>query len=296
MNAMLQDKKLIYIAGCGRSGSTIMGFCLGNATDVLDLGEVLDYARLGGRPNGFGPESENFRYWMAVRERVERDPCWVGLDSFRALQARFDTHRAFPFLVIVPFLLVPFGLRRYRLALKALYLSILNSTNHLYYVDSSKYPSRLLHLSKLFESQVGVLHMVRDPAGLYVASSDGEQGDPKSFVETIIYFVAVNLATMLVTKLFHCGKSLRVSYDKFALNPSSTLKEIRDRFGIDVGPADTKIKNGVPLIRGYILNGNRMRLENSVKFRSGQARCWPRSLDSNFLVIMLRRLFTTPLA
>jgi hypothetical protein len=41
-------KKLIYIMGCGRSGSTILGFILNNGNSCLDLGEVIDFLKRKG--------------------------------------------------------------------------------------------------------------------------------------------------------------------------------------------------------------------------------------------------------
>lgn len=60
------SKRIIYIVGCGRSGSTLMGFALGNIAGALDLGEVMDFLRFRGHPNGFDSDSDNYQFWDGV--------------------------------------------------------------------------------------------------------------------------------------------------------------------------------------------------------------------------------------
>jgi len=38
-------KKLIYVMGCGRSGTTILGVALGKGNKCLDLGEVVNFLK-----------------------------------------------------------------------------------------------------------------------------------------------------------------------------------------------------------------------------------------------------------
>ena len=65
--------KIIYIMGCGRSGTTILGYILGNGEKACDLGELIDFIKREGQPNGFGLETENGQFWHTIRQRMKGD-------------------------------------------------------------------------------------------------------------------------------------------------------------------------------------------------------------------------------
>ena len=58
--------KVVYIMGCGRSGTTLLGVILGNSRGALNVGELVDYPKFSGIPSGFDAESDNFKFWEKV--------------------------------------------------------------------------------------------------------------------------------------------------------------------------------------------------------------------------------------
>ena len=266
---MQLDSKLIYVVGCGRSGSTILGFCLGNAEDTLDLGEVLDFAKFEGKPNGFDSNTENYQFWNKIIQTLLSNPEWVGFDEFFRLQKIFDTHY-FLFLSILPsFILNYLGLQKYRRQLEILYTTIFLSYPAKFFVDSSKYPSRLLHLLAIFgDRKILTIHLIRSFSGLHKSMRESAQGKSHGDINIIAYYSYINLFAKLVMTSIGKERKKVVWYENLLENPISLLSDIGNSFSLSVEPLLQKIESGISLQRGYIFNGNRMRTKDSIVFQS----------------------------
>lgn len=266
---MQLDSKLIYVVGCGRSGSTILGFCLGNAEDTLDLGEVLDFAKFEGKPNGFDSNTENYQFWNKVVQTLLSNPEWVGFDEFLKLQKIFDTHY-FLFLSILPsFILNHLGLQKYRRQLEILYTTIFLSYPAKFFVDSSKYPSRLLHLLAIFgDRNILTIHLIRNFYGLHKSMRDSAQGKSHTTINIILYYIYINTFAKLVMIGVSKERKRVILYENLLENPISVLSDIGNTFSLSVEPLLQKIESGDSLQRGYIFNGNRMRTKDSIVFHS----------------------------
>src|SRR5688572_10440001 len=88
------SKRIIYIAGCGRSGTTILGFALGSIGRAIDLGEILDFVKFKGRPNGFGPGTPNHEFWDSVMRNVSSKLGGLDFDTLEFMQRKLDSHQA----------------------------------------------------------------------------------------------------------------------------------------------------------------------------------------------------------
>lgn len=64
---------------------------------------------------------------------------------------------------------------------------------------------------------------------------------------------------------------MKVQYEELIQQPEATLRGIGDRFGLDVGDVIQKVERDMPLRRGYVFNGNRMRMQEQVVFRKKPA-------------------------
>ena len=283
--------RLIYVVGCGRSGTTILGFCLGNAAEAIDLGEVLDFARFRGEPNGFEPGTENHLFWERVCSHLHDDPRWPGFEKFSALQARFDRHASFWAVAALGGLLVPFGLRRYRQALAALYESIFREAGQRTCIDSSKYPSRLMHLATFLPPErLAVIHLIRDPEALVEAFSRDDQGPPRAALPVLLYYTFVNSAARWLISRHGAVKAAELRYEALVSDPEAALRAVGRGIGLDVQAAVSKVAAGEPLRRGYIFNGNRMRTQAEVVLRRAP-RTVPRPPGGSWLVRATRLAF-----
>lgn len=261
------NKKIIYIVGCGRSGSTLMGFALGNATRALDLGEVICFSRFQGCPNGFEPDSENYKYWRGILGSLEAEIGPLDFSALRRMQMAVDCHRCFLNVLLLGACYRRKSYLSYQRYVKTLYGAILNDPNHDVFITSSKYPSRLLHLLRAFsDRRVHVVHLIRNPIDLAHAFRNKEQGRTKTFWESMLYFFVINVFSILVTRGLGSNRYIRVHYERFTAEPEQELMRIGSAFEFDTSPAIDKINQGLPLDRGYVFNGNRMRMQDQVVF------------------------------
>jgi hypothetical protein len=284
--------KILYIAGCGRSGTTILGFVFGNMARAVDLGEVLDVIKFKGRPNGFGPETPNHQFWEGVIRDVQEELGGLDYVKLAALQSRLDTHWAV--------LKLRLGWRppaaeltEYRRFLRVLYDRLQADERFDVLIDSSKYPSRLDHLRHIYpDDRVRVLHVVRDPIDLARAFRNPEQSQPKSFGETLLYAFAVNTLVAWVSRGLGCGRYVRMQYEAFVARPEHQVRQVADAFGLDALQAIHRISAGEPLLRGFIFNGNRMRTQATVRLERRAPVSLPeRSLVQRCITRLFSRLF-----
>lgn len=274
---MQLNSKLIYVVGCGRSGSTILGFCLGNAEGVLDLGEVLDFAKFEGRPNGFDSNTENYQFWDKIVQALQINSEWVGFDEFLQLQKIFDSH-AFLLLNVFPnFILNYFGLRKYRRQLEILYTTIFLNSDAKIFVDSSKYPSRLFHLWEIFgDRKILTIHLIRNFSGLFNSMSGNAQHKSHESCKIILYYLYINIFAGLVMLRISKERKKVIWYENLLENPTSVLNDIGNSFSLIVDPVIQKIESSSSLQRGYIFNGNRMRTKDSIVFQSKDSSLSPK--------------------
>lgn len=261
-------KKIVYVVGCGRSGTTLLGFAAGNANRTLDLGEVLDFARFSGHPNGFGPETENYAFWASVLQHVGRQLGETDFARLAELQSSVDSHKSFIPLAVLGKLYRKTAVAEYRRFLGALYDGIQASGPFDIFIDSSKYPSRLVHLRNIYaDDRIHVIHLIRNPIELARAMAGGEQSVPKSFLQTMLYFFVVNAFSLVATRGLGRDRCVRLRYEDFVSQPEATLRQLGETFSIDTSAPIERIRRQEPLQRGYIFNGNRMRMQERVVFR-----------------------------
>ncbi|WP_419176476.1 hypothetical protein [Desulfosediminicola sp.] len=262
-------KNILYILGCGRSGSTLLGFVLGNGNGFIDLGEVVDFWRFKGRPNGFSPDSANYKFWSKILTKVERETGDEGLVNLRKAYEIVGKHNYFPFLF--------FSLRKnkrelecYQKGICALYDAILNQSGGVQIVDSSKFPIHLLHLLKTgYRKKIDTLFLIRNPVALYRAFNKNEQSHKKDIFSFLAYYFGVNIMAMLVLSSYRI-KYTYISFEQLLKDPEVILKNVEERVGCDLSVARKKIQDQQPLERGFIFNGNRMRISEKVVFRQNE--------------------------
>jgi hypothetical protein len=264
----VNKKKIVYVVGCGRSGTTLLGFALGNSHRTLDLGEVLDFVRFRGCPNGFGPETANYAFWDAVLGDVAKALGGIDFVRLAELQSLVDGHESFLPLAVLGDLFRKKAVSEYRLFIEALYDRIQSEDSADVLIDSSKYPSRLLHLLRAYpDDRIRVIHLIRNPVELARAMQNSEQSKPKSFLQAMLYFFAINMFSLVATRRLGPDRYLRLHYEDLVSQPEKTLKRIGEAFSMDSAPAIEKIRRSEPLRRGYVFNGNRMRVQDLVVFR-----------------------------
>jgi hypothetical protein len=163
--------KVIYIAGWGRSGTTIMANVLGQLSGFFSVGEVRFLWERGLGQNilcGCGRRVRDCPTWKTILQQafgegvIDKAPRWANL-------AVEETRTRNLLADLVPGI----GLRNaasksaeYIEVLRRLYESIATVTRSNVIVDSSKFPAYGHFLRRVPGLDVFILHMMRDPRGV----------------------------------------------------------------------------------------------------------------------------------
>lgn len=288
----MAEKKIIYIVGCGRSGSTILGFALGNAVGAMDLGEVSAFIGLRGRPNGFAMSSENYAFWDAILRDVSGRLGEIDFSRLAAIQSAVDRPTS-----VVPLALFGHLYRRddvsaYRRFLRVLYERIQMEPAFEVLIDSSKSPSYLWHLRRTVEDdRVHVIHLIRNPIEVARAMATPDQSAPKSSPRALLYFFAINTLSAIAARRLGERRFLRLYFEDLVSDPEKALTRIGRLFSIDPSPAIERIRRGQPLARGHVLNGNRMRMQERVLLRRSSGLSTARSVVERVVERVARLAF-----
>jgi len=143
-----EPRKIIYIAGHGRSGSTLLDLCLGSQRAVWSLGEAVGLWH-GLLPQkvrcGCGVLWGECAFWRDVVEHAE-------IPTDRDALARI--HRS-----LMKSGDLPQDIRSY---LQRLYSTIFEISGARVLIDSSKFPTYARHLVSAGVGGVSIVHLVRD--------------------------------------------------------------------------------------------------------------------------------------
>ena len=159
--------KVLYIAGLGRSGSTLLGNVLGQVDGFVSVGEIRSIWQHGFILNkvcGCGALFSECEFWQPIL-----DEAYGGMnkvDPYKMTELRESWVRT----MHIPLMLVPPGRRfvKRRLAeyvdnLEKLYRAVWTVTGRRVIVDTSKFPSYGFTAGMAPSVEMYVVHLVRDP-------------------------------------------------------------------------------------------------------------------------------------
>ena len=266
--------KVLYVAGLGRSGSTLLSRLLGQVDGICAVGEVHHLWRTGAPRSatdelcGCGRTYADCGFWpdrlravfggetplaemKRLADRVAR------IRRIRQLEARGD--EAFETAV-----------RDYGAVWLSLYREIAAATGAGVVLDASKDLGPLFFLSRIEGLEVAVVHLVRDPRG--VAYSWSRRKRRPEFVDREVWMnrhSAIDVAwrwtysnhlAERARKLF--PRYSRLRYEDFVLDPRSSLERLCAQVGLDQADLSFIQGNDVKLARtNCTLSGNPMRFD-----------------------------------
>lgn len=266
--------RILYIAGMGRSGSTLLSRMLGQIPGFVSVGELNHLWRTGAPARsadercGCGRTFATCPHWNAVLDCVFADPAEAS--EVEALRSGVDRIR------YIPWMLGGFRPSSYARRLDAysrllvrLYEAIARVSGAEVVVDASKDPSPLYLLSRL-DLDVRVLHLLRDPRG--IAHSWMKRKRRLEFVDrreymrrhpswdSAIRFFYYN-ALIEAARGLHPA-FLRLRYEDVIADPERALRRICRHAGVEP-PALDFLKGRVVDLRtaDCIVSGNPMRFD-----------------------------------
>jgi hypothetical protein len=277
---------VLYLAGSGRSGSTILDNVLGEVPGFLSVGElrfVWDRNLRDDRVCGCGEPFSRCPLWQEVL-RVA-----YGAAPPEPTEMIAWRERSLP-LRLVPLVRVPGARRR----LAARYAAYLDGLERLYHaaadvsgarviVDSSKYPSYGYLLSLVDSLQVVMVHLVRDPRAVAHSWTRNKLETTTSGVETpmgTVHPARTAIDWMLWSALAEQygralpGPLLRVRYEDFVARPRELLGAVLRHAGVAAEPLPFISADGVQLSGNHTVGGNPARLRRGqVSLRADDQWC-----------------------
>lgn len=269
------DLPVVFIAGVGRSGSTLLDLCLNGMDSVATVGELRFLWENGYRQNvlcGCGTPFRDCTVWRATMAHafvhgpadlaaIERDKSAV--DRWRHLpRLLFPTLRDGRFRE---------RLCRYGDTLRRVIAAAAVVQNATVVVDSSKDPTHGLILAHTPGIDLRVVHLVRDPRAAVFSRSrlrrrpeivDEIRYMPRqSTLESAFEWVLLNRLSERVAA--SARRSIRLRYDELTAAPSESLARLRAALDLP--------ESGTPFIddRRVRFSENHSIAGNPIRFQQG---------------------------
>ncbi|MCP3939242.1 MAG: sulfotransferase [Actinomycetia bacterium] len=162
--------RILFLAGLGRSGSTIVANVLGQHSNAVSIGELVHLWARGLADNelcGCAKPLQECEFWTRVGELAFGGWSQLDLDEVMSLQGRVDRNRYIP-LMVFPKLHPRRALdqQRYTDILLRIYRAIRDVSGAEVIVDSTKHVSYAYLLSQIEGIDVSVAHLVRESQGV----------------------------------------------------------------------------------------------------------------------------------
>ncbi len=245
--------KVLYIAGAGRSGSTLLASLLGEIDGFLNIGEAryLFSSRMRSRriPCGCGEQIEKCDFWHDFASAIPSDTLEFTTRKLTAMN--------FPWLVLAS------KRKGYQTDQWKTSVSVLEQTYHRLalesrcrlIIDASKHPAFGYALSQMPGIQLYVLHLVRDARGVVGSWNRSKRylSSRPAFRVSLEWAVYNLMAEFL--RVLGCNY-LRLEYEAFVDDPTIWFRNILDF--VEESPLDLPdlSSNRITLHMQHTLAGN----------------------------------------
>lgn len=272
---------VMYIAGSGRSGSTLVERTLGAVPGWVNVGELIELFRkpsVAAELCGCGELFDTCPFWSEVGRVAFGSWSSDTIQRVGQLQRQVSRQRFLPRLLVTgedsatDFAEI---LREYGALYDSLYSAVAEVANADVVVDASKWPGQALALQRAVSPQMSLLHLVRDPRGVayswaktQVHRPQGGLGDSvmatHSAQETARRWVAFQSEIALIRPAFE--HSARLRYEDFVRDPRGQLSAALGKLGLGQysGRLDHVHQEALELPQSHGVAGNPSRFEHGV--------------------------------
>lgn len=293
--------KVLFIAGWGRSGSTILDNVLNQVNRVFSTGELRyfwDRGLIENRLCGCGAAFRGCPIWKRITEEAFGSMSKINPEKFVRMRDKVRTRHLL-------LLLLPFGkhmltrrINAYLKELGRLYEAIYTITGCNLIVDSSKFPSHGFALSMMPNIDLHVVHIVRDPRAVAHSWSrfkfykgKDELRTRHSMLSSCLYWLFWNLMIefLWARKL---DRYFFLKYETFVLEPVKYIKEILAFSGECFDGLTAKDERHIKLNVTHTVSGNPSRfLQGIIEIKEDQE--WRNKMSKKSKI--LTSLLTLPL-
>lgn len=267
MEGNKRNIEIIYIAGNGRSGSTLLDILLGNMSGHFSIGELSffssngliddEYCSCGARVNSCTFWKPVADAWDLVRvlDIKEYNKVYLGNFHNRSI-LRLIKNLVFP----------GSNFKQFLADTKELYRIIGEQCNGKILIESSKNPYRLLIFKKL-GFNVKVVHLVRELEGVLdsnkkILEKDPEKGVEKELGQSSAYYIIPLFVTInFLCKWFSSGyQRILIRYENLMENTEEELSKI-----CSLNAAfKAQLAAGGPFYAEHLVAGGRVRMEKEI--------------------------------
>jgi hypothetical protein len=264
--------KVIYIAGYGRSGSTVLDIVLSGHHQIAGLGEVSLLVEDWSHPErrcSCGAAYPECPFWRDLFPEGKPDP------RLARVNRQVEQASSVPRLLLGRLDRTATGL--YRAYQDRLFQHVLERTGATIIVDSSKSArqtlGRLLALQRIAGHDVYVLHLVRNGLAtmesLVVTGSnwvhEGYMAPPKyPGLRAVAGWVSANLGVLVLRRFVAADRYMLLRYEDFVKAPAESLARIGEWAGFDAGELVERVKSTEAFDVEHHVGGNRVRLQQKV--------------------------------
>jgi hypothetical protein len=269
--------RVCYVAGAGRSGSTLLECIVGELPGVVPAGEIThiwDRAFCQNQLCGCGRPFRECAFWHAVRRRAFGNTGEPNYEEIVALRRSLCTVVNLPRLATRRLWRGRFGrrVRRYGDLLRRLYRAIRDVSGARIVVDSSKYAPEAYLLRALGGIDLTVVHVVRNSNAVAFAWQKRKVRPdvhwttaymPRyPFIQTAIAWDAFNL---LIEWLGRRGVPYhRVRYEDLVERTRETVAGVAELLGIERPGLDFVQADAVQLSGNHTASGNPVRFATGI--------------------------------
>lgn len=251
--------KVIYIAGNGHSGSTLLDIILGSSQDAFSAGELTFITRdtIFEEYCSCHTKIKECNFWSEVI-KLWQNNSEIDLDEYKKLRHKFERNKT-TFRVLLNSLFPSNDFKLYCQSTYQLFKVIHEQSGKSIIIDSSKSPQRILVLKKHMDLKV--IHLCRNVKGVLNSSKKVSKKDIKAGIEednfsrrtskTLIEWCFVNF----ITEFLCLGvNSQKVKYNSYVKNPG-ILNQISK---------DLNLNKFSGLSPKHMIAGNKIRLQKAL--------------------------------
>ncbi len=268
---------VLYVAGTGRTGSTLVGNILGSSSSTVSIGETRHVWTRGMQFDwqcGCGDSFGECSFWSAVLDEAFGKPSSLDLDQIRASERELLRLRKSG--LWIRWIVEPDGIyathRTYFDAVDRLYRAVARVSGASVIVDSSKTPTYGALLSLLPSIDLRVLHLVRDPRATAYSWLNPKSSPDRGFGEEMDRLGVQKSAFLwrwwngLADRLWMKRPDipvLRIRYETFASNPGPTIQTIREQLVPEISAEPSHVDGTVAHIApAHTISGNPVRMDH----------------------------------
>lgn len=269
--------KICYVAGFGRSGSTLLGELLGQIEGFSSVGEIRQYFMQRERPGwrcGCDMPLVECPFWSQVAKRGHPPIDSITADRVVSLWRQSFRTRHVPKLAWEWMVRHREPAPEYAAMLLSLYSAIAEVSGADVVVDTSKRPADALITASIPEVELFLVHLVRDPRAVAFSWSrtrpspggipGGQPLGKRTTAQSSAQWLYNNASfSTLLRRLAGPKHYLRIRYEDFVAEPRATLEAIGMLLGQPIGDLPFLDGRTVRLRSTHTVAGN------PARFRTG---------------------------